>query len=497
MIDITKSPPIVNNREVFFANNINGGLEITFKAKNKILNNNIKEVELKIFNLNNQEISFEFVETILDLNNDEISISIELLEENPLLLFNSFYKFSIRLKDSNGQSSPWSNIGLFKIMKTPEITKENWEDKEISTNNNNLFDRITIKHKELLCDPPEKIEYYYYYKNEEKEGFLSPLIIDNLNYDDNEFNFNLQPFLSYPEFRNILSNNSNINIQLYVKYVVADGYYQETLDSQTLNISVLGDSITINSYKNNNILVYDGNNDYIIFNNDLNLNILSNKIDYTTQFKNIYSFFKYFKDENNNFYLYKQEQVIYNDFIDTLLIDVKRKKQLNITLNNKISSFKRNLLETKTDTLSGVYPRFYRNQNTKYKELPISGTISYQSLLTFENEFEGLDKYNIEDGNYRRQDNIHPIRQTNLTNLEGQNIYSERLFREDVLDFLQNTDKFLFKSPTEGNIVVKLMNISLTPNQQLGRMIYDFSCTAYEVQNLQDYLDEIIEEEDL
>ena len=46
----------------------------------------------------------------------------------------------------------------------------------------------------------------------------------------------------------------------------------------------------------------------------------------------------------------------------------------------------------------------------------------------------------------------------------------------------------MYKSPTEGNIVVKLMNVSLTPNQQLGRMIYDFTCTAYEVQDLQSYL---------
>ena len=33
----------------------------------------------------------------------------------------------------------------------------------------------------------------------------------------------------------------------------------------------------------------------------------------------------------------------------------------------------------------------------------------------------------------------------------------------------------------EGNILIKLMDVSLTPKQQLGRLIYTFSATAYEI----------------
>jgi hypothetical protein len=39
----------------------------------------------------------------------------------------------------------------------------------------------------------------------------------------------------------------------------------------------------------------------------------------------------------------------------------------------------------------------------------------------------------------------------------------------------------LFRSPTEGNIVVKLMDISLTPDQKLGRYVWAFTGTAYEI----------------
>ena len=33
----------------------------------------------------------------------------------------------------------------------------------------------------------------------------------------------------------------------------------------------------------------------------------------------------------------------------------------------------------------------------------------------------------------------------------------------------------LYKSPTEGNMIVTLVNVSLTPNKSLGRIIADFS----------------------
>ena len=54
-------------------------------------------------------------------------------------------------------------------------------------------------------------------------------------------------------------------------------------------------------------------------------------------------------------------------------------------------------------------------------------------------------------------------------------------FREKVLDFLYNEQAKLFRSPTEGNILVKLTNISLTPNQTLGRLLYSFTATVIEI----------------
>lgn len=57
----------------------------------------------------------------------------------------------------------------------------------------------------------------------------------------------------------------------------------------------------------------------------------------------------------------------------------------------------------------------------------------------------------------------------------------EREFREKVIDFLYKNDVKLFRSTPEGNVLVKIMNVNLTPEATLGRYVYSFSCEAYEI----------------
>jgi hypothetical protein len=52
----------------------------------------------------------------------------------------------------------------------------------------------------------------------------------------------------------------------------------------------------------------------------------------------------------------------------------------------------------------------------------------------------------------------------------------ERLFKLEVLDWLNDGNIKLFKSPQEGNYIVRLMNVSLTPIDTVSRMLHNFSC---------------------
>ena len=165
------------------------------------------------------------------------------------------------------------------------------------------------------------------------------------------------------------------------------------------------------------------------------------------------------------------------DFEDMFLSDGER--QLKIRFNPKVTSFKNTLLESKMDTLGGKYPFFFRNGNTSYKEFPISGLISV--LMDTEGSFASGISFTAPssrtDASTSRTESIPSL----PTNLTGENIYKEREFKMEVLQWLINGKPKLFRSPTEGNYIVRLMNTSLSPNDTLGRMLHTFTCTAYEI----------------
>jgi hypothetical protein len=66
------------------------------------------------------------------------------------------------------------------------------------------------------------------------------------------------------------------------------------------------------------------------------------------------------------------------------------------------------------------------------------------------------------------------------TDLVGENFLHERMFREEALEWLNDGRVKLFRSPSEGNLIIKIMNVNMTPEQVPSRMIYNVSCQAYE-----------------
>lgn len=172
--------------------------------------------------------------------------------------------------------------------------------------------------------------------------------------------------------------------------------------------------------------------------------------------------------------LYSNE--IRADFEHAFLYDGQR--QLKIKYNPKVASFKNDLLESKLDTIGGKYPFIFRNGNIYYKEFQLSGLISYQSdeefLFTDEDKIELKEEFGV-----RREQRASANRPA--TDFNGENIFSERQFKLDVLAWLNNGEPKLFRSPAEGNYLVRLLNVSLSPTDSLGRMLHSFSATAYEV----------------
>ena len=158
-------------------------------------------------------------------------------------------------------------------------------------------------------------------------------------------------------------------------------------------------------------------------------------------------------------------------FEDTFLIGEGR--QLNIKFNPQINTFSYVKAENSVQTIGSKYPFIKRNANVHYRQFAISGLISMhmdeQELFATKTEL-----YNNANELYENFNETNNITAYN-------DIILEKKFRDKVQEFLYDGKVKLFKSNTEGNILVRLMNVTFTPERTLGRMLYNFNATAYEI----------------
>lgn len=155
-------------------------------------------------------------------------------------------------------------------------------------------------------------------------------------------------------------------------------------------------------------------------------------------------------------------------------------RQLRIVFNPAVSSFKETILEQKTDTIGSQFPFFSRNGNVRYKEIPLSGLISY---WMDSDQYFGLSVEDLGLPLEQASRGSTSLRPSYRTDLDDINFKAERQFKLKVLEWLNNGKPKLFRSPAEGNYIIRLMNVSLSPNAQVNRMLHNFSATGYEIAN--------------
>lgn len=175
--------------------------------------------------------------------------------------------------------------------------------------------------------------------------------------------------------------------------------------------------------------------------------------------------YRYAIIQHNDTGLYSEKiysDEILADFEDSFLYDGNQ--QLKLRFNTKISKFSSTHLEAKTDTIGGKYPVIFRNGYVGYKEFQIAALISY--YMDEEYLFISLNELNTDDI---------------TTDYTVDNIHKEQLFKNKVLEWLNDGKPKLFRSPQEGMFIVRLIKVSMTPEQKLGRLLHNFSATAYEI----------------
>lgn len=462
-------PPIIEGTLPAFY-----GTELTvpFVMNKAVSINEFDSFEVKIKSaLNNALIKTETVILYQDLNKVIFNISAD-------LVIGRYYKIQMAYR-SGDIVGYYSDIGIAKYTTEPEVFIENLNKDTI---NPHVYNYIG-KYSQINGDATEKVHSYCFNLYQDNDLIkTTDWILHNSNLDENGYEsfdlFNLEEDLDldkiyYIEYK--IKTNNNL--------IVSSGKYpikQKVLYASDQLINILPILNYENGYielnfKSDKPLIgdfiiskSDASSDFKKWHDIYTLNLRKDSInnfsfkDFDVAYNQTY---KYAIAQTNKYNLLTEKQIsnpITVLFEDMFLFDGE--KQLKIRFNPKVSSFKNYILETKVDTIGSKYPFFFRNGSVKYKEFPINGLISClmdEEQLFMENESVS-------------------------TNLIDSNIYQEKEFKLKVLEWLSNGQSKLFKSPVEGNYIVYLMNINLTPIDTLGRMLHSFSCNAYEIADYTD-----------
>jgi hypothetical protein len=183
--------------------------------------------------------------------------------------------------------------------------------------------------------------------------------------------------------------------------------------------------------------------------------------------------------------------------------------QINFTYNGKIDTFKEVKKDVIIETIGSKYPFVVRNSDIGYKQfsfsamvVAISDPMRQLGGLTYSELMSGQDTVNI-NSFYEKFINEGPQQvlgdptQINyignnpitgkpyITNKQylnrNENFLTEREYRKKLFEWLYDGNPKIFKSDTEGLLIVKLTDINFQPIESLGRLLYSFSCTATEI----------------
>ena len=388
--------------------------------------------------------------------------------------------------------SEWSTVCLARGISAPELVISGFtiENGKISWANQNpiIYGSLSFLNKEET----EQMKSYQVKLYDENKKLLTDSGIQYTNNYNNPnsfeyaFKYNFVPGASYSftvEYTTLNLFNSSASFNFAVsedEFEALDMSFSAMTDEENGRIIInikkaditegfTGDLIIRRTSSKTNFTIWEDVRTYS-YNNATAVKEVFN--DTTIESGVWYKYYLQKRATNSNKasvkYIKSPLMVIFDDMFLTT-----KDRQLKIRFNPTVSSFKRTIQESRTDTIGSRYPFVRRNGYMNYAQFPIGGLVSFQmdeaDLFTSLKELFG-DSLNL----YTSYNNENRITDAN-------DIVYERLFKDKVMEFLYDEQPKLFRSATEGNFIVKVMDASFSPNATLGRRIVSFTATAYEV----------------
>lgn len=509
----------------FYVNGTQAYLSVPFSMNKAVNLSDFSGINIKIKTVQSNELLFNKITDVneLDYIRDNLKANFTInLNEYTKFKPGNFYKVQIAYCDNTAARTPgyYSTVGVVKLTTKPTVTIAGLKGESSNVAASKLT--YTGVYQQLDdfedMDVSEKVYEYCFnlYKDDvllaSSEWQLHNSSTDIASYestDEYSFTYSLEPN-TYYQVEYMVRTINGLEVSSG-KYTIMD---KSGVQSE-LEASFVYDINFDNAYINLSLVPFNTEHNYA--NGAFLLTRASDEDNFTNwyelsrfQLRNADKLnewnFKDFTIEHGRKYMYSLQQYnskgLYSkriyaenngeryaiaDFEDAFLYDGE--KQLKIRFNPKVSSFKADKLEQKVETIGSKYPFIFRNAKVDYKEFPIAGLISYNSdeanLFMTEAELGLTENYSSkprsEIGRTKAANNEELKFKPRTTSLESYNIAAERIFKMTVLDWLNNGKPKLFKSPVEGNFLVRLMNISLTPEEKTGRMLHNFQATAYEI----------------
>lgn len=412
-----------------------------------------------------------------------------------------FYKLQIAYIDNAEEIGNFSTVGISKYTTKPTVYIQ---DLKSTMTNTHIYDYIGVYSQEG-GDSTERVYSYCFNLYDEDDNLIAAsgdqvhntTLDTNLyeSYDTFSYNKDFELYKPYKIQYSILTNNnlkvssplyrinqkltidSDIQADIVAKSDFDNGYIQIDLigkkNAEGKEIPITGSFVLSRATQLGGYLDWEKLSTFKIISQYPTRTLWR---DFTAEQGKRY---KYSLQQYNDNGLYSNRlisNIVFSDFEDAFLYDGER--QLKIRYNPKIGNIKTNLQETKTDTLGHKYPYFFRNGNVNYKEFTISGLLSYLE----DEKFFFISKEELQ----LRELDFHRHQTKSIDAIEPDDPISvkferERLFKTKVLDWLNNGKPKIYRSPTEGNFIVRMMKTTLNPENKLGRMLHTFNGTAYEI----------------
>lgn len=199
--------------------------------------------------------------------------------------------------------------------------------------------------------------------------------------------------------------------------------------------------------------------------------------------------------ENGNYYRYALQPILANGVKGaiTTFYDVvttfdgfwllgEKDMQFSFIYDGKIGTMNRRKPKDFIETIAGRFPYSVRASELDYYTFPFSGKLTYhqdvQNLLTAENYTTAISPdptIPIGFVELKYGDEMRLNAKNDLEEMQD-GMVMQRAWRNKILDWLTDGKLKILKSEAQGNILVEVSDVKVTPIKSLGGLICDFEC---------------------